>query len=163
MASFDLVSKLDMGEVKNALTQAQKELSSRYDFKGSKVALELKGEASLELTAEDEYKMGAALEILRAKLIKRSLGMKNIEPGDINPAGNQMLKQVIVLKNGIDKEQGKKINKIIKEGKFKVTSTYLDEKVRITGKKIDDLQTIYSMLRSHKDVVVELQMENMKA
>jgi cyclic-di-GMP-binding protein len=163
MPSFDLVSKLDMGEVKNALMQAQKELSSRYDFKGSKVSLELKGETALELTAEDEYKMGAALEIFRAKLIKRSLGMKNIEPGDIAPAGNQMLKQTIVLKNGIDKEQGKKINKIIKEGKFKVSSSYLEEKVRITGKKIDDLQIIFSMLKNHKDVSIELQMENMKS
>ncbi|MBT7608285.1 MAG: YajQ family cyclic di-GMP-binding protein [Bacteriovoracaceae bacterium] len=163
MPSFDLVSKLDMGEIKNALIQAQKELSSRYDFKGSKVAIELKGDTALELTAEDEYKMRAALEIFRAKLIKRNLGMKNIEPGDITPAGNQMLKQTIVLKNGIDKEQGKKINKIIKEGKFKVTSSYLEERVRITGKKIDDLQMIFSMLKSHKDVEVELQMENMKS
>ena len=89
--------------------------------------------------------------------------MKNIEPGDVVPTGNQMLKQVIVLKNGIDKDQGKKINKIIKEGKFKVTSSYMDEKVRITGKKIDDLQSIYTMLRNHKDVVVELQMDNMKS
>ncbi len=163
MASFDLVSKLDMGEVKNALMQTQKELSSRYDFKGSKVALVLKGESNLELTAEDEYKMGAALEIFRGKLIKRNLGMKNIEPGDITPAANQMLKQTIVLKSGIDKEVGKKINKIIKEGKYKVTSSYLDEKVRVTGKKIDELQTIYSMLRNHEDVAIELQMENMKS
>ena len=162
MPSFDLVSKLDMGELKNALIMAQKELSSRYDFKGSKVSLELKGETALELTAEDDYKMGAALDIFRSKLIKRNLGMKNIEPGDITPTGNQMLKQVIILKNGIDKEQGKKINKIIKDGKYKVTSAYMDEKVRITGKKIDDLQAIYSMLRNHQDVTVELQMENMK-
>ncbi len=162
MPSFDLVSKLDMGELKNALTQAQKELSSRYDFKGSKVSLDLKSETSLELVAEDEYKMGAALDILRSKMIKRNLGMKNIQPGDIIPIGNQMLKQVIDLKNGVDKEQAKKINKIIKEGKFKVTSSYLDEKVRVTGKKIDDLQAVFSDLKTHKDVEVELQMENMK-
>ncbi len=161
MPSFDLVSKLEMGELKNAMDQANREISGRYDFKGSSITLELKGEV-IELIAEDDYKMRAALDILRSKMGKRNIGMKSVEPGDIVPTGNQMLKQVMNLRNGIDKEQAKVINKLVKASDRKVTSAYLDEKVRITGKKIDDLQGIYHDLRNHDDVKVDLQMENIK-
>lgn len=161
MPSFDLVSKTDMMEMKNALQMAQKEINARYDFKGSDVSLELK-DTSIELRAEDDYKMKAALEIFRGQLVKRNIGQRCIDPQKIEPSGNRMMKQVINIKNGIEKEKAKQINKIIKDSGLKVSSSIMDDKIRITGKKIDDLQGAYQMLRSNKEVDIELQMENMK-
>jgi uncharacterized protein YajQ (UPF0234 family) len=161
MPSFDLVSKTDMMEMKNALQMAQKEINARYDFKGSDVTLELK-ETSIELRAEDDYKMKAALEIFRGQLVKRNIGQRCIDPQKIEPSGNRMMKQVINIKNGIEKEKAKTINKLIKDSGLKVSSSILDDKIRITAKKIDDLQEAFQMLRSNKDVDIELQMENMK-
>ncbi|MBP9680868.1 MAG: YajQ family cyclic di-GMP-binding protein [Bacteriovorax sp.] len=161
MPSFDLVSKTDLMELKNALQMAQKEVNSRYDFKGSDVSFELK-ENLIELRAEDDYKMKAALEILRNQLVKRQIGQRCIDPQKIEPSGNRMLKQVINIKNGIDKEKARTINKLIKESGLKVQSSIMDDKIRLTGKKIDELQEAYRIIRSHKDVDIELQMENMK-
>ena len=161
MPSFDLVSKTDMMEMKNALGMAQKEINARYDFKGSDVTLELK-ENAIELRAEDDYKMKAALEIFRGQMVKRSIGQRCIDPQKIEPSGNRMMKQIINIKNGIEKEKAKVINKIIKDSGLKVQSSIMDDKIRITAKKIDDLQAVFAMLRSNKDVDLELQMENMK-
>jgi uncharacterized protein YajQ (UPF0234 family) len=161
MPSFDLVSKTDMMEMKNAIQMAQKEINARYDFKGSDVSLELK-DTTIELKAEDDYKMKAALEILRGQLVKRNIGQRCIDPQKIEPSGNRMMKQTINIKNGIEKEKAKAINKIIKESGLKVTSSIMDDKIRMTAKKIDDLQGAYQMLRANKEVDIELQMENMK-
>ncbi len=162
MPSFDLISKLDIGEVKNVVNMAQKQISGRYDFKGSNTEIELKNDSVIELRAPDDYKIGAALDIFRSNMAKRNLGMKSMKVEDIVPSGNQMFKQTINVRQGIDKEQAKAINKAIKDSSFKVTSQYLDEKVRLTGKKIDDLQAVMKMLREHDEVTVDLQMENMK-
>lgn len=161
MPSFDLVSKTDMMEMKNALQMAQKEINARYDFKGSNVTLELK-ETTIELRAEDDYKMKAALEIFRGQMVKRNIGQRCIDPQKVEPTGNRMLKQLINIKNGIDKEKAKTINKLIKESGIKVSSSIMDDKIRVTGKKIDDLQGIFQLLRTSKEVDLELQMENMK-
>lgn len=161
MPAFDIVSKIDMGEMKNVVNQADREISTRYDFKGSKSKIILE-ENHIELKAEDEYKIKAILDILRSKMAKRDIGMNAVEPGEIKPSGNRELKQLLTLKQGIDKEQGKIINKIVKNSKLKISSSTLDEKIRITGKKIDDLQQIWGIIRTHKDVKIELQMENMK-
>ncbi|AUN97616.1 YajQ family cyclic di-GMP-binding protein [Bacteriovorax stolpii] len=161
MPSFDLVSKTDMMEMKNAVQMAQKEIGARYDFKGSNITLELK-DTIIELKAEDDYKMRAALDILRSQLVKRNIGQRCIDPEKIEPTGNRMLKQVIKIKNGIEKEKAKEINKIIKDSGLKVSSSIMDDKIRITGKKIDDLQGAFHLLRTHKEVDIELQMENMK-
>lgn len=161
MPSFDLVSKTDMMEMKNAVLMAQKEIGNRYDFKGSNVELELK-EKTIELKAEDDYKMRAALDIFRSQLVKRNIGQMCIDPQKVEPHGNRMLRQIIDIKNGIEKEMGKKINKIIKDSGLKVQSSIMDDKVRVTAKKIDDLQEVYRMLKTHKEVTIELQMENMK-
>ncbi|MCK5883100.1 MAG: YajQ family cyclic di-GMP-binding protein [Bacteriovoracaceae bacterium] len=162
MPSFDLISKMDTGELKNAMNMAVKLIGSRYDFKGSKITIDFKNEKEIELRAEDDYKMGAALDIFYSSMVKRGLGLRGVEPQDVEPSGNQMLKQLILVKAGIDKEQAKIINKLIKGSGIKVSSQYLDEKVRVTGKKIDDLQKVYQMLKGHDDVKVDLQMENMK-
>ena len=161
MPSFDIVSKLDMGELKNAIDQAKREISGRYDFKGGKTSIDLQ-ETAIELLASDDYKIKAALGVLRTKMAKRSIGPRFVEPGDINATGNQMFKQILAIHNGLDKEQGKIINKIVKNSGKKLSSTYMDERVRITGKKIDDLQEIFSIIKEHKDIKVEVQMENMK-
>ncbi len=162
MPSFDLVSKTDIMEMKNALQMAQKEVNSRYDFKGADVTFELKEDTAIELRAPDDYKIRAALEILRGQLVKRQIGQRCIDPQKIEPSGNRMFKQMINIKNGIEKEKAKIINKLIKDSGLKVQSSILDDKIRLTGKKIDDLQEAYLMLRKHKDVDIELQMENMK-
>jgi uncharacterized protein YajQ (UPF0234 family) len=162
MPSFDLVSKTDMMEMKNALLMAQKEIDARYDFKGSETTLELKEEKSIELRSEDDYKMKAALEIFRGQMVKRKIGQRCIDPQKIEPSGNRKLKQMINIKNGIEKEKAKIINKIIKDSGLKVQSSILDDKIRVTAKKIDDLQEVFQMLRTNKDVDIELQMENMK-
>ena len=161
MPSFDLVSKTDMMEMKNALAMAQKEVNSRYDFKGSDTNFELK-ETAIELRADDDYKMKAALEILRGQLVKRNIGQRCIDPQKVEPSGNRMMKQIINIKNGIDKEKARAINKIIKESGLKVSSSILDDKIRLTGKKIDDLQEAFQLIRTHKEVDIELQIENMK-
>jgi uncharacterized protein YajQ (UPF0234 family) len=161
MPSFDLVSKTDMMEMKNVLQMAQKELDNRYDFKGSDTTLELK-ETTIELRANDDYKMKAALEILRGQMVKRNIGQRCIDPQKIEPSGNRMLKQLINIKNGIEKEKAKLINKVIKDSGLKVQSSIMDDKIRVTAKKIDDLQEVFYMLRTNKEVDIELQMENMK-
>jgi uncharacterized protein YajQ (UPF0234 family) len=161
MPSFDLVSKTDMMEMKNVIQMAQREIGARYDFKGSDTELELK-ETTIELRASDDYKMKAALEILRGQMVKRNMGQRCIDPGKIEPHGNRGLKQIITIKNGIDKEKARIINKVIKDSGVKVSSSILDDKIRVTSKKIDDLQDIFRILRQNKDVDIELQMENMK-
>lgn len=161
MPSCDLVSKLDMGEVKNVLNMAEKQMTGRYDFKGSNASMELK-DSVIEIKAEDDTKLRAALDILRTNMAKRSMGMKSMELSDPEPSGNRMFKQTLKLKFGIDKELGKIINKAVKDSGLKVQSSYLDEKIRLTAKQIDDLQEAFRMLREHKDVTIDLQMENMK-
>ncbi len=162
MPSFDMVAKIDISELKNAINQAQKEISTRYDFKGAKVSIELK-ENSVELIAPDDYKIKAVLDILRTKMAKRNIGMNSLDAQDIKPSGNQTFKQTLLISQGVDKEKGKLINKLIKQSGKKVSSSYMDEKVRITGKKIDDLQEVFQLIKHHKDVNLDLQMENMKS
>lgn len=162
MPSFDLVSKLDVMELKNVIQLTDKEVGNRYDFKGANITFDLK-EAHIELTAPDDYKIGAALEIFRKNMGKRGIGQKAIEPQEVKPSGNQQVKQTILFKSGIDKELGKKINKLVKTSGMKITSAYLDEKIRITGKKIDDLQAAFQMIKNHDDVNCEVKMENMKS
>ncbi len=163
MPSFDLVSEIDRGEIKNAVDQAQREISTRYDFKGSDCSVELKPGEEVEIEAANEYQVKASVDILRSKMIKRGIGVKSLTLGDLKPTGNQRFKITGSFVNGIDKELGKKINKFIKGSGIKVTSAYLDEKVRITGKKIDDLQEIFKQLRSSEEIEVDLQMQNMKS
>lgn len=162
MPSFDLVSSLDMGELKNVINMTQKQISGRYDFKGSNCTVELKNEKELEIIAETEIRIEAAISILYGCMSKRGLGLKCLDVQKVIPTGHQMYKQIIILNSGINKEHGKIINKLIKDSKAKVSSQYLDEKIRITSKKIDELQKTYQMLRGHKEITIDLKMENMK-
>jgi len=162
MPSFDLVSTMDIGELKNSIQMAQKQINGRYDFKGSECEIILKSDSELKISGDSEYQVQAALEILYGSMAKRGLGLKGLEPQEVSPSGNQKYKLDIVIHNGINKEKAKTINKLVKESKFKISSQYLDEKIRITGKKIDELQGIFKYLREHKDVNIALSMENMK-
>lgn len=163
MPSFDLVSSLDMGELKNVVNMANKQITGRYDFKGSKCAVELKNDKELEIIAETESRLEAALSILFGNMTKRGMGLKCLDVQKPEPTGHQMYKQKVILNSGIDKEKAKIINKAIKDSKLKVSSQYLDEKIRISGKKIDDLQGAFQMLKGHKDLEIDLKMENMKS
>lgn len=163
MASFDLVSKLDMGELKNALEITKKQVLARFDFKGTQTTIELNGEESIDIVTEDDMRLKAVLDILRTNMGKRGIGVNALESGEKKPTGKQMIKQSLKLRQGIDKDKGRIINKLIKESSLKVTSQYLDDKIRITGKKIDDLQAAFAMLKNHKDVELDLNMENMKS
>lgn len=163
MPSMDIVSKLDMGEMKNAVNMAIKQINGRYDFKGSNTTVEFKNDSEIELRAPDDYKISAALDILRSCMIKRSIGVKALETSDVQASGNQMFKQTLSLKSGIPKDKAGIINKRVKASGLKLTSATLDDKVRITGKKIDDLQSMFRLLKADSDIDLDLQMENPKS
>ncbi len=162
MPSFDLISSLDIGEMKNTIEMTQKQINGRYDFKGSNCSLDFNGSDQLEIKGDTEYQVKTTLGILYDNMGKRGLGLKCVDAQDITPTGHMKYKQKVILNSGIDKEKAKIINKLIKDSKIKVSSQYLDEKIRITGKKIDDLQAVYKLLKTHKSVEIDLRMENMK-
>ncbi len=162
MPSFDIVSEVDLQEVDNAVNQATREMGQRYDFKGSKCEIEWDKKGELILTGDDDYKLSAVTDILQTKLIKRNISIKALKYGNIEDASGGLKRQTITLQMGIDKENGKKITKIIKEMKVKVQPQIMDEKVRVTGKKLDDLQEVIGELKS-KDLEISLQFINMRS
>lgn len=123
-----------MQELDNALNQTRKEIAQRYDFRGSNASLELNGD-ELKLAAEDEYKLGAILDILRQRMAKRGLSLRALEPGKVEPAAKGSVRQTVKLKQGIDKETAKKITAAIKAAKIKVTAQVQDNQVRVSGPK----------------------------
>lgn len=137
--SFDIVSEVDKMEVKNAFNQAEKELQNRYDFKGTKAAMELVDNA-IDLTADDEFRMGQLYDIVFSKLIKRGIDAKMIETGKIEVAGGMTVKQKVTFKQGIPTDQAKALVKQIKDSKIKVNVQIQGEEVRVSGKSKDDLQ-----------------------
>ena len=146
--SFDIVSKVDMQEVDNALNQARKEIVQRYDFKGSKTSIELKQkEYEIVLISDDDFKMKAVIDILQSKFVKRSVPLKALTYGALEPAAGSTVRQVIKLQNGIDKENAKLVVKMIKETKLRVQAQIMDDQVRVSGKNKDDLQAVIALLR----------------
>jgi len=163
MASFDLVSKIDEMELSNALKNTEKMIAGRFDFKGSEAKAEYKEkEKVIELRAEDEMKLKAVLDILRTNMGKRGIGMKGMKESEIENSGLKNKKMTLSLTTGFDKDAQKLMNRLIKESGFKGKSQYMDEKYRIESKSIDELQALFQFLRSHKDMTLELHMENMK-
>jgi cyclic-di-GMP-binding protein len=146
--SFDIVSKVDMQEVLNAVQQAVKELSQRFDFKGSKSSIELdKDKAEITLITDDDYKLRSLTEILKAKLVKRNVSLKSLTFGSIEKAAGDTVRQLISLQQGISQEKAKDIVKLIKETKIKVQSEIQKDQVRVRAKKIDDLQSVIQLLK----------------
>ncbi|MGB8957285.1 MAG: YajQ family cyclic di-GMP-binding protein [Tumebacillaceae bacterium] len=156
--SFDIVSELDMQELDNAVNQAVKELTSRFDFKGSKSSIERK-EAEISLASDSEGKLKSVVDILESKLIKRGLSIKALEYGKIEPASGGTVRQQVKVKQGIDQDNAKKIVKLIKDSKIKVQVAVQGDQVRVTGKSRDDLQAVIALLRG-ADLPVDLQFTN---
>ncbi|MFS0644546.1 YajQ family cyclic di-GMP-binding protein [Siminovitchia sp. 179-K 8D1 HS] len=156
--SFDIVSKIDMSEVSNAINMAMKEIKTRYDFKGSKSDIRLEND-ELVLVSDDEFKLSQVKDVLLSKLIKREVPVKNIDYGKTENAAGGTVRQRAKLLQGIDKENAKKINTIIKNSKLKVKSQIQDDQIRVTGKNRDDLQQIINAIRS-ADLPIDVQFIN---
>ncbi len=163
MASFDLVSKIDEMELQNALKNTEKMILGRYDFKGSDAKADHKEkEGIIEIRAEDEMKVKAVLDILQTNMGKRGIGVRGMKVSEIENSGLKSKKLTLTLTSGFDKDAQKLMNRLIKESGFKGKTQYMDEKYRCESKSIDDLQELYQFLRTHKDMNLELRMENMK-
>lgn len=159
--SFDVTTGVDLQEVDNAVNQAQKEIAQRYDFKGSKSSIDFnRGESALVLVADDDYKMRALFDVLQAKLIKRGVPVKNLDAGEIKPAGGDTVRREVKLKMSLDGDTAKKVAAAIKEAKLKkVQAAIQGDQVRVTSASKDDLQEAMGILRA-ADFGVELKFGN---
>ena len=149
MPSFDVVCEADMVEVRNALDQSNKEISNRFDFKGSDARIEHK-EHELTLYADDEFKLGQVRDVMVGKFAKRNVDVRFLEYGDPQKIGGDRMKQVVTLRHGVSGDLGKKIVRLIKDSKLKVQASIQGDTVRVTGAKRDDLQSAIALLK--KDV-----------
>ncbi len=161
-SSFDVVSKVEIQEVKNAIDQATKEVNARFDLKNSKSKIELEKEEAILLASSDEMALAAVIEILSQKLVKRGISLKNLEYEKIEQAAGQSVRQKIKLKQGIASDNAKKIVAAIKDGKFKAQASIQGETVRVVSKDKDTLQQIMAKLRGG-DFGVELQFTNFRS
>lgn len=158
MPSFDIVSKVNMQEVDNAVNQAKREIETRYDFKGSKCSITLlKNE--IEIIADNDFKLNQVLEVLKAKAVKRGINLKSLVPGKVEKASGDTVRQKISIKQGLSQEEAKELSKIIKDTKLKVQTQIMGDELRVSGKKIDDLQAVIAHLKSI-DYKVPLQFTN---
>ena len=157
--SFDIVSKVDIQEVRNAIDQAVKEIRQRFDLKDSHSEIQLEGSEAIQLASANEYKLETVKEILGQKLVKRGVSLKNLTYGKLEPAIGQSVRQKITLQQGIPSERAKEIVRLVKDSKKKVQASIQGDTVRVTGKDRDDLQAIIALLRG-KDLGVELQFTN---
>ncbi len=161
MPTFDVVSELDLQEVRNAVDQANREASNRFDFKGTDARIDF-SEKELTLHASTEDRLRALYTLLEEKMVKRSVSLKSLEPGKIEEASHQSARQKVALKAGISQEIGKQINKIIKDSGLKgVSSSIQGDQVRVTGKQRDDLQSAIALLKE-SDLPVPLQFTNFR-
>ncbi len=160
MPSFDVVSKVDLAEVDNALNQAKKEIGQRYDFRGTTTDLERTPEG-IVLRSSDKEHLAAAYKVMMERLVKRGVSLRALDPQEAEPATRQSLRQLVLVKQGISTEKGKEINKLIKDSKLKVQSQIQDEQVRVTGKNRDDLQSAMRLLRG-ADLDLDLQFTNFR-
>jgi len=160
MPSFDIVSKVDMQEVDNAVNQAIKEIGQRYDFKGSKSEITQEKDA-IKILADDDYKLKAVVDVLQSKMHKRNISLKSMQYGKAETASGGMVRQIITIQQGISKEKGKELIAVIKESKIKVQAQIQDDQVRVTGKNRDDLQEAIQLLKG-KDLNVEMQFINFR-
>ncbi len=160
--SFDIVSKVDMQEVRNAIDQATKEVHTRFDLKDSKSEIRLEGEEALQLASVDEYKLQAVTEILRQKLVKRGVSLKSLTFGKVEPAAGSTVRQKITLQQGIAGEKAKEIVRIIKDSKKKVQASIQGDTVRVSGKDRDALQETIALLKG-RDLGIDMQFTNYRS
>ena len=147
MPSFDVVSRVNEQEVVNAIDQVKREIDTRYDFKGSKSSIQLE-QLEIKVLTDDNMKLKALQEIIKQKLAKRGVSLKSVTFEEPEKAGGDMLRQLIKIKNGLKEDELKRINKLIKEMKVKVSSQIQGDELRVSGKKRDDLQTVIAQLKS---------------
>jgi uncharacterized protein YajQ (UPF0234 family) len=157
--SFDVVSKVNMDEVKNAITMAMKEIIQRYDFKGSVSDIELKDETVLVLKSDDEVKLKAVIDVLQSKLVKRGVSIRSMEYGKIEAATKGTVRQEVKILQGIPTEKAKAMVKAIKDAKLKVQAAIQGEQLRISSKSKDDLQACMALLKKN-DQGLDLQFTN---
>lgn len=157
-ASFDVVSELNLEEVKNAIQMTTKELTNRFDFKGSTVEIKMENN-HLTIVGDDDFKLEQIKDVLFSKLVKRGVPIKNIQFGETQHALGSKARQVAQLISGIDRENSKKITTAIKNSKIKVKAQIQEDQIRVTGKDRDDLQAVIQLLRK-LDLAIELQFTN---
>ena len=160
MPSFDVVSKVDLQEVDNALNTAQKELSQRYDFRGTNTTLERLPEG-IVLRTSDESHASSAVQVLRERMARRNVSQRCLDVGDPEAAGGRTVRVLIKIKQGIESETGKKINRTIKDSKLKLQAAIQGDEVRVTGKNKDDLQAGIALLK-REDFGIDLQFINLR-
>ena len=148
--SFDIVSEVDFQEVDNAVNQALKEITQRYDLKDSHTTIELsKKDKSISIHTKDDYSLKQGIDILQTKFIRRGMSIKVLKVNEAEAASGGTLRVKIDLRSGISKEDAKEITKLIKDSKLKVNAQIQDEQVRVTGAKIDDLQAVQQLVKDH--------------
>jgi uncharacterized protein YajQ (UPF0234 family) len=160
--SFDVVSKVDLQEVKNAIDQASKEVHTRFDLKDTKSKIELEGTEVIQLASASEYSLKAVIEILSQRMVKRGISLKNLEFEKLEPAANSSVRQKIKLKQGVNSDAAKKIVAAIKDSKLKVQASIQGDTVRVVSKDKDMLQQIIAKLRGG-DYGVDLQFTNFRS
>ena len=147
MPSFDIVSQVDRQEVKNAVDQANKEVTNRFDFKGSDARVE-QAEMVLSVFADDEFKLGQVLDVLRGRMTKRNIDIRCLELGAVEKISGDKVKRPVTVKVGLPQDKGKQIQKLIKDGKLKVAASIQGDAVRISGAKKDELQAAIHLVRT---------------
>jgi uncharacterized protein YajQ (UPF0234 family) len=160
--SFDIVSKVDLQEVSNAIQQALKEIHQRYDLKDSKSNIELEGKEAIILSSADDYKLKAVTDVLQTKLVKRGVPLKALDYGKIEPAAGSTVRQRIAMQQGIPTEKAREIVKTIKDSKKKVQASIQGDTVRVSGKDRDTLQEIIALLRQ-RDFGIDMQFTNYRS
>lgn len=159
--SFDIVSKTDYAEVTNAINQTTKEISQRFDFKGSKATVELE-QKDLMMSAEDETKLRNMNDILQGKLVKRGISLKALDYQKVEPAAGGTVRQLVKIQQGIPTDKAKEVVKFIKDGKYKVQASIQGETVRVSGKDRDTLQEVIAALKA-KDFGIDMQFDNYRS
>ncbi len=161
MASFDVVSKINLQEVENGVNQAQMEINNRYDFKGSNTEL-IWDKKTIVYKSNDDYKMNTLKDILQTKLHRRGIDISSMKFSDIEKVGGMLMKQEVTLKQGIDRETAKKITSAIRDSKIKVQTQINDDKITVSSKSIDTLQECIAWLKK-QNFGQPLQFENMRS
>ncbi|MBL4582251.1 MAG: YajQ family cyclic di-GMP-binding protein [Gammaproteobacteria bacterium] len=146
MPSFDIVSEVDMHELNNALDQSNREVGTRFDFKGTDASFELNKDSDIVVSAEADFQIQQMLEILRSKMIKRGIDIKSLKEGEVQLVG-QKASMIVAVQQGVEADIARKIVKAVKEAKLKVQTAIQGEKLRVTGKKRDDLQQVMALLK----------------
>ncbi|MCZ6656305.1 MAG: YajQ family cyclic di-GMP-binding protein [Gammaproteobacteria bacterium] len=159
MPSFDIVSEVDLQEVRNAVDQASRELRTRFDFRGADAEFEVL-EEGIRIAAQEDFQLKQLEDILRDKLARRGVDGASLDPREIEGSGKQR-RQIFGLREGIDRDSAKKITKLIKQSKLKVQTQINGEKLRVTGKKRDDLQAVMALLKE-ADLQLPLQFDNFR-